>query len=53
MFGVSLIRRLAADYAYDFHSVAPFFSGDPSDRAAWTAAIEDLRRPRRRRRSPP
>jgi bacillithiol synthase len=34
------IRRLAADYAYDFHSVAPFFSGDPSDRAAWTAAID-------------
>ena len=27
------IRRLAADYAYDFHSVAPFFSGDPADRA--------------------
>ena len=23
------IRRLAADYAYDFRSVAPFFSGDP------------------------
>jgi bacillithiol biosynthesis cysteine-adding enzyme BshC len=34
------IRRLAADYAYDFHSVAPFFSGDPSDRGAWTAAID-------------
>ena len=27
------IRRLAADYAYDFRSVAPFFSGDPADRA--------------------
>ena len=34
------IRRLAADYAYDFRSVAPFFSGDPADRAAWAAAIE-------------
>jgi bacillithiol synthase len=34
------IRRLAADYAYDFRSVAPFFSGDPADRASWTAAIE-------------
>jgi bacillithiol synthase len=33
------IRRLAADYAYDFHAVAPFFSGDPADRAAWAAAI--------------
>lgn len=34
------IRRLAADYAYDFRSVAPFFSGDPADRAAWATAIE-------------
>ena len=33
------IRRLAADYAYDFRSVASFFSGDPSDRAAWAEAI--------------
>jgi bacillithiol biosynthesis cysteine-adding enzyme BshC len=33
------IRRLAADYAYDFRSVAPFFSGDPTDRAAWADAI--------------
>ena len=42
------IRRLAADYAYDFHSVAPFFSGDPSDRAAWTTAINrSLAHPRR------
>ena len=24
------VKRLAADYAYDFSSVAPFFSGDPS-----------------------
>ena len=28
------IRRLAADYAYDFSSVAPFFAGDPADRRA-------------------
>ena len=34
------IRRLAADYAYDFRSVAPFFSGDPADRAAWASAIQ-------------
>jgi bacillithiol biosynthesis cysteine-adding enzyme BshC len=33
------IRRLAVDYAYDFRAVAPFFSGDPSDRAAWAEAI--------------
>jgi bacillithiol synthase len=33
------IRRLAADYAYDFKSVAPFFSGDPADRRAWADAI--------------
>ena len=33
------IRRLAADYAYDFRSVAPFFSGDPSQHAAWAEAI--------------
>jgi bacillithiol synthase len=33
------IRRLAADYAYDFRSVAPFFSGDPADRAAWASAV--------------
>jgi bacillithiol synthase len=33
------IRRLAADYAFDFGSVAPFFSGDPSVRSAWADAI--------------
>jgi bacillithiol biosynthesis cysteine-adding enzyme BshC len=33
------IRRLAADYAYDFRAVAPFFSGNPADRAAWADAI--------------
>ena len=33
------IRRLAADYAYDFRSVAPFFSGNPADRGAWSDAI--------------
>jgi bacillithiol synthase len=33
------IRRLAADYAYDFPAVAPFFSGNPADRAAWADAI--------------
>jgi bacillithiol biosynthesis cysteine-adding enzyme BshC len=33
------IRRLAADYAHDFRSIAPFYSGDPSDYAAWRDAI--------------
>jgi bacillithiol synthase len=33
------IRRLAADYAYDFQALAPFFAGDPADSAAWTSAI--------------
>ena len=33
------IRRLAADYAYDFRLVAPFFAGDPADRNAWADAI--------------
>ena len=33
------IRRLAADYAYNFSSLASFFSGDPSDRGAWAHAI--------------
>ncbi len=33
------IRRLAADYAYEFSSVAPFFNGDPTERASWDAAI--------------
>jgi len=43
------IRRLAADYAYDFRSVAPFFSGDPADRAAWADAIARTQAYERRR----
>jgi bacillithiol biosynthesis cysteine-adding enzyme BshC len=43
------IRRLAADYAYDFRAVAPFFSGDPSERAAWAAAIARTQAHDRRR----
>src|SRR5262249_46411451 len=43
------IRRLAADYAYDFRSVAPFFAGDPSDRAAWADAIARTQAHDRRR----
>jgi bacillithiol biosynthesis cysteine-adding enzyme BshC len=33
------IRRLAADYAFDFPAVARFFSGNPADRSAWAEAI--------------
>jgi bacillithiol biosynthesis cysteine-adding enzyme BshC len=43
------IRRLAADYAYDFRAVAPFFSGDPADRAAWADAIARVQAHDRRR----
>jgi bacillithiol biosynthesis cysteine-adding enzyme BshC len=43
------IRRLAADYAYDFQSVAPFFSGDPTDRSAWAEAIARTQAHERRR----
>jgi bacillithiol synthase len=43
------IRRLAADYAYDFPAVAPFFAGDPSDRSAWADAIARTQAHDRRR----
>ena len=43
------IRRLAVDYAYDFRAVAPFFSGDPSDRNAWAQAIARTQKHPRRR----
>ena len=33
------IRKLAADYAFSFPSLAPFFSGDPAAASAWTGAI--------------
>ena len=33
------IRTLAADYAYDFPSVAPFFAGNPTDPQAWKEVI--------------
>src|SRR5207249_10135893 len=44
------IRRLAADYAYDFQALAPFFAGDPADAAAWTSSIARTQaHPRKRR----
>ena len=33
------MKRLAADYAYNFPSLAPFYAGDPSASASWTGAI--------------
>ncbi len=33
------IRRLAADYAFDFARLADFFAGDPGDPGAWRDAI--------------
>jgi bacillithiol biosynthesis cysteine-adding enzyme BshC len=43
------IRKLAADYAYDFRAVAPFFTGDPSKREDWVRAIARTQaQPRRR-----
>ena len=33
------VRPIAADYAYDFPKLAPFFAGDPASPAAWTDAI--------------
>jgi bacillithiol biosynthesis cysteine-adding enzyme BshC len=43
------IRRLAADYAYHFPDLATFFSGDPTDRAAWSQAISRTQAHNRRR----
>jgi bacillithiol synthase len=33
------IRKLAADYAFSFPSLAPFFSGDPASPSSWTDAL--------------
>jgi len=33
------IKRLAADYIYAFGGLAPFFSGDPTEKMSWSAAI--------------
>jgi len=43
------IRRLAADYAFDFGRVADFYAGDPADPSAWGDAIARTQRyPRQR-----
>ena len=38
------IRKLAADYAFQFSALAPFFSGDPASSASWTAAIANAQK---------
>lgn len=45
----SWIRRLAADYAFDYARVADFFAGNPADPRAWDAAIARTQRHKRRR----
>jgi bacillithiol biosynthesis cysteine-adding enzyme BshC len=37
------IRRLAADYAFDYPRLESFFSGNPDDDSAWTSAIARVR----------
>ena len=44
------IKRLAADYAYAFGELAPFFAGDPSDREAWADAVARTQSHQRRSR---
>jgi bacillithiol biosynthesis cysteine-adding enzyme BshC len=38
------IKRLAADYAFDYARVAEFFAGNPADPAAWRDAIARAQR---------
>jgi len=43
------IKKLAADYAFQFSALAPFFSGDPAASPSWTAAIANAQaHPRQR-----
>ena len=43
------IRRLAADYAFDYARVAPFFAGNPAEPGAWREAIARTQRHGRQR----
>jgi bacillithiol biosynthesis cysteine-adding enzyme BshC len=43
------IRRLAADYAFDYPRLADFFAGNPADPAAWRSAIVRAQRHPRQR----
>ncbi|MBI2836050.1 MAG: bacillithiol biosynthesis cysteine-adding enzyme BshC [Acidobacteria bacterium] len=43
------VRRLAADYAYAYGGLAPFFAGDPSEESTWRDAVARAHRyPRNR-----
>ena len=43
------VKKLAADYAFQFAALAPFFSGDPSAPASWSAAIANAQQHPRQR----
>lgn len=43
------IKKLAADYAFQFAALAPFFSGDPSAPASWATAIANAQQHPRKR----
>ena len=43
------VKKLAADYAFQFAALAPFFSGDPSTPASWSAAIANAQQHPRQR----
>ena len=38
------VKKLAADYAFQFSSLAPFFFGDPAVPASWTTAIANAQK---------
>ena len=43
------VKKLAADYAFQFAALAPFFSGDPSVATSWSAAIANAQQHPRQR----
>lgn len=43
------VRRIAADYAFDFDRLAAFYAGSPSRRDAWASVIERTTRVTRHR----
>jgi bacillithiol biosynthesis cysteine-adding enzyme BshC len=43
------VKKLAADYAFQFSALAPFFSGDPASPGSWKAAIANAQKHPRRR----
>jgi bacillithiol biosynthesis cysteine-adding enzyme BshC len=43
------VKKLAADYAFQFSALAPFYSGDPAAPASWSAAIANAQKHPRKR----